>query len=130
MYLTHPPVFFDSKTGLLPMMVGSEGSSTLFLKTQDGGATWTAGAAVPGSGQYSVVSQNDVFVWFGGQLSVSHDSCQSWTNLTPTPDLSPNLTQFQFVDAQTGWAVTSDANGHASLYKTTDGGQTWSAQIQ
>ncbi len=130
MYLTQPPVFFDPKTGLLPTMAGSEGSATLFLKTQDGGATWTPGAPVAGSGHYSIASLNDVFVWFGGQLSVSHDSGQTWTNLTPTPDLSANLTQFQFVDVQTGWVVTSDANGHTSLYKTTDGGQTWSEQIQ
>jgi photosystem II stability/assembly factor-like uncharacterized protein len=130
MYLTQPPVFFDPKTGLLPTMAGSEGSATLFLKTQDSGATWTPGAPVAGSGHYSIASLNDVFVWFGGELSVSHDSGQTWTNLTPIPDLSANLTQFQFVDAQTGWAITSDANGRTSLYKTTDGGQTWSAQIQ
>ena len=112
------------------MMAGSEGSATLFLKTQDGGASWTPGVPVAGSGHYSVASANDVFVWFGGELSVSHDSGQSWTNLTPNPDLSTNLIQLQFVDAQTGWAVTSDANSHTSLYQTTDGGQTWAVQIQ
>jgi len=130
MYQSQPPVFFDSQTGLLPMTVGSEGSTTLFLKTQDGGTTWRPGASVPGSGHYSVPSVNDIFVWFGSELSVSHDSGQSWTNLTPNPDLSTNLTQLQFVDAQTGWAVTSDSNSHTSLYKTTDGGQTWAIQIQ
>jgi photosystem II stability/assembly factor-like uncharacterized protein len=130
MYLTQPPIFFDSKTGILPMMAGSEGSATLFLKTQDGGTTWTPGAPVAGSGHFSVASFHDVFVWFGGEFSVSHDGGQSWTKMTPNPELSDNLTQLQFVDAQTGWAVTSDANGHVSMYKTIDGGQTWTAQIQ
>jgi photosystem II stability/assembly factor-like uncharacterized protein len=130
MYLTYPPVFFDRQHGILPMMAGSEGSATLFLTTQDGGATWTAGKSVAGSGHYSVASMNDIFVWFGGELSVSQDSGQSWTVLTPNADLSANLTQLQFVDDQTGWAVTSDTNGHTSLYKSTDGGKHWTVQVQ
>jgi photosystem II stability/assembly factor-like uncharacterized protein len=130
MYQLQPPVFFDQQTGILPMTIGSEGSNTLFLRTHDDGATWTMGAAVPGSGRYSVASLNDLFVWFGNGLSVSHDGGQSWTTITPNVNLSDTLSQFQFVDAQTGWAIASDANGHTSLYKTIDGGQTWTVQIK
>jgi photosystem II stability/assembly factor-like uncharacterized protein len=129
MYQIQPPRFFDSRTAILPMTAGSEGMSTLFLKTQDSGMTWTPGTVVPGSGHYSIASVNDVFVWFGGELSVSHDSGQTWNKLTASPDLSADLIQLQFVDAQTGWAITSDANNHTSLYKSTDGGQTWSALV-
>ncbi len=130
MYQIQPPIFFDQQTGILPMTIGSEGMTTLFLITHDDGATWKIGAPVPGSGRYSVASLNDVFVWFGNDLSVSHDGGQSWKTITPNVNLSDILSQFQFVDAQTGWAITSDANGKSSLYKTTDGGQTWVAQIQ
>jgi photosystem II stability/assembly factor-like uncharacterized protein len=130
MYQIQPPVFFDQQTAILPMSIGSEGSNTLFLKTQDDGATWTMGAAVPGSGRYSVASLNDIFVWFGNDLSVSQDGGQSWRTITPNVNLSDTLSQFQFVDAQTGWAIASDANGHASLYKTTDGGQSWTTQVK
>jgi len=128
MYLTLPPKFFDAQTAILPMTAGSEGSATFFLITHDGGTTWAIGAPVAGMGKYSVASLNDVFVWFGGVLSVSHDSAQTWTDITPNVDLSANLIQFQFVDSQTGWAVTSDANGHTSLYKSIDGGLSWIAQ--
>jgi photosystem II stability/assembly factor-like uncharacterized protein len=130
MYQIQPPVFFDQQTGILPMTIGSEGSNTLFLRTHDDGATWTVGAAVPGSGRYSVASLNDLFVWFGDELSVSHDGGQTWKTITPNVNLSDTLAQLQFVDAQTGWAIASDASGHASLYRTTDGGQTWTAQIK
>ena len=131
MYLTHPPVFFGSQIGLLPTMAGSEGAGTFFFITQNGGDTWTAGAGVPGSGWTSVVSPNDVFIFFSGVLFVSHDATQTWTNVTPNVDLISNtVIQFQFVDTQTGWLVLSDANSHTSLYKTTDGGQTWAAQVQ
>ena len=131
MYLTQPPVFFGSQIGLLPTMAGSEGSGTFFFITQDGGKTWTAGAGVPGSGLTSVVSPNDVFILFSGVIFVSHDATQTWTNVTPNVDLNANaIVQFQFVDIQTGWIVSSDASSHTSLYKTTDGGQTWVVQVQ
>jgi photosystem II stability/assembly factor-like uncharacterized protein len=130
MYLTQPPIFFDAQNGILPMTASSQETATFFLKTQDGGATWTIGAPVTGAGHYSIPSLNDVFIWFGGELSVSHDGGQTWTILTPNVDLSLNLLQLQFIDAQTGWAVTIDTNnGHTSLYKTMDGGQTWTAQV-
>jgi photosystem II stability/assembly factor-like uncharacterized protein len=129
-YLTSPPVFFGSQIGLLPTMAGSEGSGTFFFITQDGGNTWTAGAGVPGSGLTSVVSPNDVYILFSGVIFVSHDATQTWTSVTPNVDLTSKMvTQFQFVDIQTGWVVLSDASSHTSLYKTTDGGQTWAAQV-
>jgi photosystem II stability/assembly factor-like uncharacterized protein len=129
-YLTHPPVFFGSQIGLLPTMAGSEGSGTFFFITKNGGNTWTTGAGVPGSGFTSVVSPNDVFVFFSGVLFVSHDATQTWTNVTPNVALNSNtVIGFQFVDTQTGWIVLSNTNGHTSLYKTTDGGQTWAAQV-
>jgi photosystem II stability/assembly factor-like uncharacterized protein len=129
-YLTHPPVFFGSQIGILPTMAGSEGSGTFFFITENGGATWKAGAGVPGSGLTSVVSPNDVFILFSGVIFVSHDATRTWTNVTPNIDLTSKMvTQFQFVDVQTGWVVLSDANSHTSLYKTTDGGQTWAAQV-
>jgi hypothetical protein len=36
----------------------------------------------------------------------------------------------QFVNASIGWAVTSDANSHYMLYKSVDGGATWTVLIQ
>ena len=129
-YLTQPPVFFGSQIGLLPTMAGSEGAGTFFFITQDGGNSWTPSAGVPGSGFTSIVSPNDIFIFFSGTLFVTRDAGQTWTTVTPNIDLNSNSVRgFQFVDTQTGWIVLGDASAHTSLYKTTDGGQTWVAQI-
>jgi len=129
-YLTQPPVFFDSQNGILPMTAGRDGQATLFLKTTDGGRTWSVSVPVTGAGQYSVVSPNDLFVWFAGELSTSHDSGQTWTTTTPNLSWDFSTFQFQFLDTQTGWTVTSASDGHTSLYKTIDGGQTWTVLVQ
>jgi photosystem II stability/assembly factor-like uncharacterized protein len=130
-YLTQPPVFFGSQIGLLPTMAGSEGSGMFFFVTQDGGSTWTPGAGLPGSGPISVISPNDVFVLVSGVIFVSRDASQTWSSVTPNMDLNASMISgFQFVDTQTGWVVLNSAGGRTSLYKTTDGGQTWAAQIQ
>jgi photosystem II stability/assembly factor-like uncharacterized protein len=72
----------------------------------------------------------DFFVWVGGTtLNVSHDSGSTWSVVSPNIDVRDTLASFQFVDANTGWALTVDASNHHSLYKTTDGGATWTALI-
>jgi photosystem II stability/assembly factor-like uncharacterized protein len=123
----HPPEFFDSKNGILPFEAGSEGASLYFSRTADGGKTWTTGAAVSGTSFFSVVSPNDIFAW-PDQFLVSHDSGQTWTRVVPNVDLLIGMIQFQFVDTQTGWVVTKDANNKTLLYKSVDGGHTWIAQ--
>ena len=128
-YITYPPVFFDTQFGILPFQAGSEGASLMFSFTEDGGKTWTIGEPVSGSSHYSVASPSRVFAW-PDVFSISNDAGQSWTILHPNVDLSTNLLQLQFVDAQSGWAVTRDTNGHTSLYKTIDGGQTWIPQVE
>ncbi len=129
-YITYPPIFFDSGSGILPFEAGSEGASLMFSFTEDGGKTWTTGEPVSGSSNYSVASPRDVFAW-PDQFLVSKDAGQTWTIIHPNVDLSTALLQLQFVDAQTGWAVTKDnTNGHSSLYKTSDGGQTWIPQVE
>jgi photosystem II stability/assembly factor-like uncharacterized protein len=126
-YHLDPPEFFDAQSGVLPFEAGSEGASLLFSLTEDGGQTWTVGDPISGTSHYSVVSPHDIFAW-PDVFSVSHDGGQTWTQLTPNVDLSTSLIQLQFIDTQTGWAVTSDNTGHTSLYKSTDGGMNWDIQ--
>ena len=127
---TYLPTFFGNSTGVLPVGLYSNTSGTVFFNSADGGLTWTASTPVALSGKNSVATPNDLFVWDGGPaLYASHDAGVTWATVAPNINIADTLMGFQFVDASNGWAVTGDASSHYSLYKTTDGGATWTPLI-
>ena len=134
-YQVYPPVFLDAQFGILPFFAGSDGGMLLFSFTEDGGKTWTTREASVAS-SYSVDSPDNVFASFETEPwgLVSTDAGRSWTRIHTGVNFDAgdtSLLQLQFVDAQTGWAVVrDDTDGHTSLYKTIDGGQTWIAQVE
>ncbi len=122
------PVFFSGKQAVLPVRLIADTQKIVFYISKDGGATWSPTTPTAG-GYYSIASPADFFVWDGGaSLYVSHDSGATWSTVTPNVDLSSTLSSFQFVDASTGWAITPNS-GTFSLYKTVDGGKTWTVLI-
>jgi len=44
-------------------------------------------------------------------------------------DVREYLSRVDFVDVNTGWILTADASDNHILYKTQDGGATWSPLI-
>lgn len=123
------PRFFGNN-GILPVGLYANTPGTVFYLSADGGLTWTPSKPVVLNGKYSIASATDLFVWDGGpSLFVSHDAGSTWSSIAPNISIADTLMTFQFVNATTGWAVTGDASSHYSLYKTVDGGKTWSPQI-
>jgi photosystem II stability/assembly factor-like uncharacterized protein len=43
----------------------------------------------------------------------------------PNINIQGTISSMEFVNANTGWVITSDSSNHKSLYKTIDGGKTW-----
>ena len=124
------PRFFGTSDGALPVFLYGDSQAMVFFLSHDGGATWKGTRPVAMAGHYSLASLTDWFVWDGGAaLQVSHDSGGTWTAVATNVSLTDTLTDFQFVDASHGWALSVDANGHTSFYATTDGGATWTALI-
>jgi len=134
------PVFFSALDGLLPVYLVDDAASAptspriAVYVTADGGLTWKARPTfvenAAAFGQVNFVSLQDGFTRCGPDLCATHDGAQTWTDLAPSGlDFSSSATtdyvfKFDFADAQTGWAITTDGTT-ATLWKTADGGATW-----
>jgi len=124
------PIFFGSNDAVLPVLLFANNNGTDFYVSHDGGQTWSATTPVSQGGFLSVASASDFFVWDGSApLNVSHDGGSSWSTITPNVNIKDNMVSMQFINATTGWALTSDVNSHRMLYKTVDGGATWAVLI-
>ncbi|MCH8160478.1 MAG: hypothetical protein IIB88_01150 [Chloroflexi bacterium] len=117
-----------------------ENSEAALLRTADKGATWDSvdlDEAVGGVSSLRFVSGTVGFA----RVSFCDDegrNCESSVSRTEDGGLTwiaisvpTNVTDFAFVDALTGWAVTVDCNSYpdceVELHATTDGGETWTA---
>ena len=124
------PVFFSSNGAVLPVLLFANNTGTDFYVSHDSGQPWSETTPVGQGGFLSVASASDFFVWDGSApLNVSHDAGASWSMVTPNVNIKDNMVSMQFMNATTGWALTSDANSHRMLYKTVDGGVTWTVLI-
>lgn len=126
--LPQPPLFFGSR-GLLPVIFQRPGGTELsFFFSNDGGLTWSGGSSgsIP-PGRCAFADAPHGWCWDGGPgFYVTEDGAQSWVRQAATLDLGSRLIQLDFVPARTGWALAGPSEGvPARLYRTDDGGLTW-----
>ena len=133
------PEFTSTTAGVVAVTSSSVPSSPSTLKvyrTTNGGTSWQLGPVLSGTGgtsvsttsvPSSVLSTGDVFaaVTVNGQVTLYQlpTGATSWTKIntgSSSTALLSGITQLDFVNQTTGWAVT-----HAGLIGTTDGGVTW-----
>ena len=121
------PTFFGSNDGILPVWASGGAGSALFIYvTHDGGGTWTRTGSIPSQGSRGVdfISMNDGFAW-NGSLQVTHNSGATWSQVTPNVSLGDYVPYMDFVSTTNGWILLNSVNGSTPLYRTTDGGTTW-----
>jgi photosystem II stability/assembly factor-like uncharacterized protein len=126
---TTAPTFFGANDGVLPvwMTIGT-GIRDLFLYvTHDGGTSWSLSPAfAPSSYNVDLVSVRDTFSWdAAGLFHVTNDSAASWRQVTPNINFDDGIRALDFVSPTTGWVLDTDSTGNTALYRTTDGGATW-----
>jgi photosystem II stability/assembly factor-like uncharacterized protein len=123
--------FVSSVDGYIVMRLTGENYQTALYVTHDGGNTWSlAPALVQSSGSADFLSATELMLYIGGQFHVTRDAAQSWDVASPDVVFGDAFAMMDFVNTLTGWVITLDpATGHRSLYRTTDGGATWSPLI-
>jgi photosystem II stability/assembly factor-like uncharacterized protein len=102
-----------------------------FVRSTDGGLTWTPGAAALGRSGLVPVSTDVVLAWgrsgtfpnFDDRILRSADGGQTWTDLGEVIAASPNADPFAFAVPDATTVVASDGDGN--LHRSADGGVTW-----
>ncbi|WP_171025858.1 YCF48-related protein [Hymenobacter jeollabukensis] len=106
----------------------NNGLGPLLARTTDGGRSWqsiSSGAPVNPLRYFSFPSATTGFALTYNTVYRTTNGGQSWQALNLSSMYVSSLAGLDFVDAQTGYVV--DDSGQ--LFKTTDGGATWTASM-
>jgi photosystem II stability/assembly factor-like uncharacterized protein len=127
---TTAPKFFGANDGVLPvwMTIGA-GMRDLFLyTTRDGGNTWTPSTAFGRNNEQHGhhLDESCHQLGLGTRLPrATGNGGASWTTITPNVNFGEDFRGLDFVSATTGWVMQTPINGITPLYRTLDGGYTW-----
>ena len=121
------PQFVTATGAYLSVHVTNQyGTLMAVYYSHDGGSNWAlTPKLIPNGGSMDFVSATDGFVWNGSQFYVTHDGAQTWMTVSPGIAFGDNFAGMDFVNTQIGFVLTNNTVGTRILYKTMDGGATW-----
>ncbi len=122
------PQFFGPSQAVLPVFMRTSAGRDLFLYTSaDGGNSWTPSTGFARNvDAVDILSMSNAIAWGNtGNFFVTHNAGESWTPLTPTLDFGEGFRALDFVSPSIGWLIQAPVNGSTPLYRTLDGGLTW-----
>ena len=110
---------------------GQQGTSALYA-TNDAGRSWTSRKLPFASQQLDFVDADNGWTFGGTPLSLyrTTDGGSSWAVVKQFAS-EQTVNGLSFVDTKVGFALTSrhspdGRSGYSTMWKTTDGGQSWS----
>ncbi len=124
-------LFVSASRGVLRVRVSSATPETILYATNDGGETWEQlSVTFDGSGFFDVPSANEIIFYTNNTFYISDDAGETFTETIPDIAFGDSIIDLSFANATTGWVLTASSSNERILYKTTDGGATWTVLIQ
>jgi photosystem II stability/assembly factor-like uncharacterized protein len=122
--------FVSPSDGFLVVRMAGDSTQTAVYLTHDAGNTWTlTPTLIPNAGAANFLSAQEAVIYNGEQFYITRDAARTWTIVSPNIVFGDSFAAMDFVTPNVGWVITADANNHRSLYRTNDGGATWSPVI-
>lgn len=120
--------FLSDTDGVLAIRMTSEIPQILVYSTDNGGNSWSLlPVTFDGYGFLETPSASEMIFYTAGQFHVTKDAGESVAQVTPDIPFADSIRDMSFVNSQSGWVIAEDASSARILYKTTDGGATWTA---
>ena len=120
--------FFSDEVGLMAVRVTGDSIRMAIYETRDGGGIWSRWPRVlEGARTVTFISPTEAIEYATSQFHVTRDAGRAWFSISPDVRFDESFGSMDWISTEMGWVVTSDAAGKRSLYKTTDGGVTWTA---
>lgn len=122
--------FLSTTDGLLTLRITSDAPQTVIFATGDGGNTWVQlPVAFEGYGILETPSASEMIFYTADQFYVTKDAGLNITLVEPNILFGDSIIDMSFVSAQRGWVITSSPSNERTLYRTEDGGATWTPLI-
>jgi photosystem II stability/assembly factor-like uncharacterized protein len=125
-----PPFFLpqNGANGFLPVdFKVADDTVRVFYRTDDAGITWQQGQAIPTGSAYFFIDAKNGWAWGGQALYITNDGAETWHQSPVGFSRNEYAKIIDFVDAQNGWLLTLDAKNVLRMYRSNDGGSTWTA---
>lgn len=121
--------FLDSNIGIVTGNSAS-GSQDIY-RTTNAGLTWSRVSNFPLGGSWydqDYVSPTTGFIGSNGAIVRTTDAGLTWDLRSGYPDC-PSITGMDFLDANNGFATGGRPNFESGVFKTTNGGATWTLKL-